>query len=62
MVTKAKIDLQGKRAILTESGKRLQAKILQPGRGSFEIDSAQPPTDREKSNKGMSILAVKLKT
>jgi hypothetical protein len=61
MVTAAKIDLQGDTAILSESGKRLRAKIIEPKDAQFEINSTKPPTGRERSNEGTSILAVKVK-
>ncbi len=60
MVTKAMIELQGKTALLTESGRRLRAEIIEPAGARFEIDSTKPPTDRENSNQGTSMLAVKV--
>ena len=60
MVTKAMIELQGKTALLTESGRRLRAEIIEPADARFEIDSTKPPTDIENSNQGTSMLAVKV--
>jgi hypothetical protein len=58
MVTTAKIELQGNRAVQTESGKRLRAEIVEPTRAVLNNESTKPPTDIENPNEGTAMLAV----
>jgi hypothetical protein len=60
MITTAEIKLQGNTAILTESGKRLRAEILEPADARFTIKSTKPPTDIENPNEGTAMLAVNI--
>ena len=58
MVTAAEIRVDGNKAALTQDGKTLQAEILAPPDGKFEIVSTKPPTAQEKQNQGTQILAI----
>lgn len=60
MVTAAEVQLDGRRALLRQDGKTLQADILAPPGARFELASTQPPTKREQQNAGTRILAVNL--
>ncbi|HET6644612.1 MAG TPA: heparinase II/III family protein [Fimbriimonadales bacterium] len=61
MATGANIDLQGDRAILSQSGKKLIARILAPASAVFTVESMNPPTARERRNPGMKMLSVRVK-
>ncbi len=58
MVTRAKIDLKGGSARLSQSGKQLRATIVQPKGARFEVISTKPPTELENPNRGTRMLAV----
>jgi hypothetical protein len=62
MHTKAKIELNGDRAVLTQGGEKLVARILAPSAPAkivFAAASAKPP-EPENQNAGVSKLVVKL--
>jgi hypothetical protein len=62
MHTKAKIELQGDQAVLTQGGEKLVARILSPATSAkvvFAVTSATPPPP-ENQNVGVSKLVVKL--
>jgi hypothetical protein len=62
MHTKAKIELNGDRAVLTQGGEKLVARILAPSAPAkivFATASATPP-EPENQNAGVSKLVVKL--
>jgi len=62
MATKAKIKLDGAKAILTKEGKTLTVKILEPAGARFEILSPPPATrKKEHANKGVSMLVFRVK-
>ncbi|MCD4825538.1 MAG: heparinase II/III family protein [Phycisphaerae bacterium] len=72
MVTPAKIELAGAKAILTKDGRTLEAEILAPAGAKFKIVSTTPPTWKgddpnkdtrwkENPNKGTSMLAISVK-
>ncbi|MBN2292696.1 MAG: heparinase II/III family protein [Pirellulales bacterium] len=61
MVTKAKITLDGPRAILTKAGHTMNVEIVSPKNARFEILSTRPKTDIENQNKGTRMLAFKTK-
>ena len=58
MVTAARIKLDGNEATLTQDGKTLRAKILEPAGAKFQIVSTKPPTAQEKQNEGTQMLAI----
>ena len=59
MMTKAKIELDGKTAILTQSGKKIRVEVTTDDEAAkFEIVPATPPTEAENQNKGYQMLAV----
>lgn len=45
MVTRAKVQLSGSRAVLKQSGKELHASLLAPADATFSVISADPPAD-----------------
>jgi len=61
MVTAADIKVSGNKAVLSQDGKALHAKVVSPPGAKFEIVSTKPPTDRENQNNGTRMLAVKAK-
>ena len=60
MTTEAEISCEGARAVLTQKGKQLAARIVSPPGASFETGSAERPAP-ENANKGMRRLLVRLK-
>ena len=60
MTTDAKIEADGPRAVLTQDGKELTARLLAPAEAAFAVESAaqKPP---EKPNKGVRRLMVRFK-
>ncbi|MDP2897809.1 MAG: heparinase II/III family protein [bacterium] len=59
MVTEAKVELQGKSALLSIGTGRLLARILEPGDASFEIISANPPRP-QRQQPNAKKLAVRI--
>jgi hypothetical protein len=57
MVTEAKIELDGKTATLVQKGEKLRVEMISDQAVRFETVSAKPPTEQEKPNEGISILA-----
>lgn len=59
MVTRAKVDLTGSRARLSQDGKMLQARLLSPANASFTVIPANPPDDGfDAPNPDTRILVV----
>jgi hypothetical protein len=58
MMTGAEVKLDGAEARLTQKGKTLHARILEPEGARFEVVSTKPPTSRENPNKGTRMLAI----
>ncbi len=56
-MTDAEIQINGKTAILTQKGKKVEVKILSPDNAKFTIESAQQKSP-QKENKGVNILKV----
>ncbi len=61
MMTKAKVSAKGAKAVLSQDGKKLEARILSPKGARFEVLPALPPTKVEMQNEDFRILAIKLK-
>lgn len=59
MLTSAEVTLDGRKATLRKSDKRLTAEIRQPNGARFEVLSAQPPAPQNQ-NAGVKKLAVRL--
>ncbi len=58
MITAADVNLMGSKAVLTQDGKYLAAKLITPANGEFQIISTKPDDPREDPNTGTSMLAV----
>lgn len=59
MLTRAKVDLSGEKAVLTQQGSTLTARLLEPKGGRFEVVGASPPPP-QRQNPGASLLTVKV--
>jgi len=59
MMTPAGIQLDGRRAVLSQQGRRLRAEIRSPQGALFEVLPAQPPPPQNQ-NKGRRRLVVRL--
>jgi hypothetical protein len=57
--TRADIDIEGRRAILTQNDARLAIQIVQPAEAVFKVVSAQPP-EPQAQNEGVSNLTIQL--
>ena len=60
MMTNAKIKIEGNTATLTRAGKKMRMRILSPAGAKFVVESAKPGTKKEKQNKNMKMLAVRV--
>lgn len=62
--TRAKVEISGREAILTQGGKTLKAKILSPTNARFEVISANPrdikTTSQENPNRDVRDLIVRI--
>lgn len=61
MLTPAEIELKRDTALLTQSGKTLTAKLLEPADARFEWITADPPHDYDAPNPGYRLLIAKIK-
>ncbi len=61
LVTAARLELHGDRAVLHQDGRVLEAVLLSPRGARFEELPTKPPTAREKQNKGTRMLAVRVR-
>ena len=61
MVTRAKIELDGSKAVLRQNGKTMRVEILSPAGAKFEVLSTKPPTEKENPNQGTRMLAFTAK-
>jgi hypothetical protein len=59
MHTRAKIEVSGDRATLTQAGEKLTARLLAPDTAKFNVESAAAPRPQN-PNTGVSKLVVKL--
>lgn len=59
MLTRAKVDLSGEKAVLTQRGSTLTARLLEPKGGRFEVVGASPPPP-QRQNPGASLLTVEV--
>lgn len=59
MLTPAEIELKGDTALLTQAGKTLAAKLIEPAGAEFEWITADPPNDYDAPNPGYRLLIVK---
>ena len=62
MLTGAKIELDGRRATLTQNGRILRVEILTPDSARFSARPATPPTKAENQNEGITILSTRIET
>lgn len=60
MLTAANIQLEGRRATLTQNGRTLRVDILTPDSARFAMRPATPPTGVENQNAGISILFTEI--
>jgi len=60
MVTPAKVNLNGSTATLTQEGRRIIVKLLEPAGASFTVLSTKPPTAKERQNRDTRMLAIEL--
>jgi hypothetical protein len=61
IVTAAKVEIRGGRAVLHEDGKMLEARILEPAEAEFRTVSTAPPTAAENQNSGTALLAIEVR-
>ena len=61
MLTPAEIEIKGDTAVLTQAGKTLAAKLVEPAGATFEWITADPPNDYDAPNPGYRLLIVKMK-
>ncbi len=57
VVTRAKVSIDGRRAVLEQAGKSLVVTRLDDAGGDWDVRDATPPTAREKQNKGCRMLS-----
>lgn len=60
MLTGAQIELEGRRATLTQNGRTLRVEILTPETARFATRPARPPTTAEDQNEGISALVAEI--
>ncbi|MCD4824563.1 MAG: heparinase II/III family protein [Phycisphaerae bacterium] len=58
MVTRAKIKIDGRKAVLTQDGKTLHVEVVEPVDAVLKIVSTAPPTKKENPNRGTRMLAA----
>jgi hypothetical protein len=57
VVTRAKVTIHGRTAVLEENGKSLKVTRLDDAGGAWQVLPAKPPTSRENQNQGFRILS-----
>lgn len=60
MLTAARVELDGRRAVLAQNGRTLRVEILAPAHARFATRPARPPTAREEQNEGITELLAEV--